>query len=121
MTKENLSEEARIALRGYYKGFEVVIEKKNSEGRIDFEGITRAVDHMIGTGFTPLPEPAIEAQKELPENEFNMGSEEAIPVCPTHNVQLIQREGKYGQFWACPTKNPDGSWCKRRPKADKTK
>lgn len=32
-------------------------------------------------------------------------------LCPEHGTQL--RPGKFGMF--CPTKNPDGSWCKYKP------
>lgn len=32
-------------------------------------------------------------------------------ICPDHGTNL--RPGKFGMF--CPTKNPDGSWCKYKP------
>lgn len=32
-------------------------------------------------------------------------------LCPEHGTPL--RPGKFGMF--CPTKNPDGSWCKYKP------
>jgi hypothetical protein len=32
-------------------------------------------------------------------------------ICPDHGTPL--RPGKFGPF--CPTKNPDGSWCKFKP------
>lgn len=34
------------------------------------------------------------------------------PTCPHHNREL--RPGKNGGYF-CPTKNPDGNWCKYRP------
>ena len=37
-----------------------------------------------------------------------------MPQCPDHPTAVL-REGKYGLF--CPTKLPDGSWCKFKVKA----
>ncbi len=37
------------------------------------------------------------------------------PICSVHNTPMREREGQYGKFWSCPTKNPDGSWCKAKP------
>ena len=33
------------------------------------------------------------------------------PLCPVHNAPMAYREGKYGPFWSCPRRLPDGSWC----------
>lgn len=50
------------------------------------------------------------------ENKEAVGeSEPAIPICPTHNKQMVQRQGQYGNFWTCPTKLEDGTWCKQKP------
>lgn len=32
--------------------------------------------------------------------------------CQEHNKAMTLRHGKYGDFWSCSTKLPDGSWCK---------
>lgn len=37
------------------------------------------------------------------------------PICGIHNKQMTLRNGQYGDFWSCSTKNPDGSWCKFKP------
>ncbi len=37
------------------------------------------------------------------------------PMCPNHNIAMALRNGQYGDFWACPTKLPDGTWCKYKP------
>ena len=34
-----------------------------------------------------------------------------IPVCPDHHTPLRFRKGRYGDFWSCPTKLSDGTWC----------
>ena len=39
------------------------------------------------------------------------------PTCPHHNREM--RPGKNGGFF-CPTKNPDGNWCKYRPGKETT-
>lgn len=27
---------------------------------------------------------------------------ESVPICPEHDLPMIQRKGPYGQFWGCP-------------------
>jgi hypothetical protein len=39
------------------------------------------------------------------------GSASVTPCCPEHTKPLKQRKGRYGDFWSCPTRQPDGSWC----------
>lgn len=33
------------------------------------------------------------------------------PHCQLHGTPMRYRQGKYGAFWSCPQRNPDGSWC----------
>jgi hypothetical protein len=33
------------------------------------------------------------------------------PRCPEHERPLAYRQGRFGAFWSCPTRRPDGSWC----------
>lgn len=35
-----------------------------------------------------------------------------VPKCPEHQTPLQFRKGRYGDFWSCPTKLSDGTWCK---------
>jgi len=35
----------------------------------------------------------------------------AAPACPIHGRPMRLRRGKYGTFWSCPTRTPDGRWC----------
>jgi hypothetical protein len=35
----------------------------------------------------------------------------AAPHCPEHDKPLAYRQGRFGAFWSCPTRRPDGSWC----------
>jgi len=38
-------------------------------------------------------------------------SDSAVPHCPEHHKPLKFRQGRFGAFWSCPTRQPDGSWC----------
>jgi hypothetical protein len=40
----------------------------------------------------------------------------SVPTCPEHGRPLVLREGKWGQFWSCPAKLADGSWCTQTAK-----
>ena len=33
------------------------------------------------------------------------------PRCEAHNKLMKFRKGRFGAFWSCPTRQPDGSWC----------
>jgi len=35
----------------------------------------------------------------------------STPRCPEHNRPMKHRKGRFGEFWSCPTRQPDGSWC----------
>jgi hypothetical protein len=39
------------------------------------------------------------------------GSVSTAPHCPEHQTPLKYRKGRFGAFWSCPTRQPDGSWC----------
>ena len=120
MSKE-IEEPVKVKIKSQREGVFVVIKARVTRGEaIPFAD--ELVEELRGRGFkftneisTPVEDKGIEAKEEVKESEL------VVPICPTHNVQLILREGQYGQFWACPTKNPDGSWCKWRPKKEKKK
>lgn len=42
-----------ITVRGYYKGFSVLITKRNATGEVELEKIIKAVDNMVDRGFKP--------------------------------------------------------------------
>lgn len=33
------------------------------------------------------------------------------PLCPVHGKPMRQRQGKFGSFWSCNQKEPNGKWC----------
>jgi hypothetical protein len=40
------------------------------------------------------------------------------PKCPMHDKPMVYREGKFGAFWSCHVRKPDGSWCRITKEAD---
>jgi hypothetical protein len=38
--------------------------------------------------------------------------EAVTPRCPRHGVPMAYRQGRRGPFWSCPTREPDGEWCR---------
>ena len=42
-----------ITVRGYYKGFSVLITKRHAGEEIKLDGIMVAIDNMVGKGFKP--------------------------------------------------------------------
>ena len=43
------------------------------------------------------------------------------PKCPMHDKPMVFREGKFGAFWTCHVRKPDGKWCQMTKEAgDKT-
>lgn len=38
----------------------------------------------------------------------------SAPICPDHG-EMKARQGKFGAFWSCGVKMPDGSWCPFKP------
>jgi hypothetical protein len=55
----------------------------------------------------------------LDTKEVEKQRENSVPVCPIHNKELVKRKGQYGEFWACPSRNEDGTWCKWKPEKEK--
>lgn len=50
-----------ITVRGYYKGFSVLITKRNATNKVELKRIIQAIDNMVEEGFKPSwkdePEP----------------------------------------------------------------
>ena len=92
----------------YYKGYRILLT-------LPFENAEAAVglmDDLSKLGFTSLP--GVEPQA-LPQPEKKEESKDnEIPICAVHNRPMVQRQGKYGNFWTCPVKER-GLWCKYRP------
>lgn len=33
------------------------------------------------------------------------------PRCPVHDRAMVLRQGRFGAFWSCPTRQFNGRWC----------
>ena len=44
--------------------------------------------------------------------ETDKQAQQAVaPRCPMHQVPMVKRQGRFGPFWSCPIRKPDGRWC----------
>ena|SRR5450759_4893927 len=34
------------------------------------------------------------------------------PLCPVHHQPMAYRQGRYGAFWSCRMRQPNGHWCR---------
>ena len=113
-----------ITVMAYYAGFQVLITRRTGEQPIisQVPGIVTLVNKLVEAGFEPVREMT---QPALPTTETKeAGKEIPVPICQIHNVSMVWREGinkdkKHYAFWACPQKNPDGSFCKYKPEKGK--
>ena len=109
-----------ITVMAYYAGFQVLITRRTGEQPIisQVPGIVSLVNKLVEAGFEPVRELA---QPTLTTTETkDTGKESLAPICQIHKVSMVWREGinkdqKHYAFWACPQKNPDGTFCKYRP------
>ena len=108
-----------ITVMAYYAGFQVLITRRTGEQPIisQVPGIVSLVNKLVEAGFEPVREMAPTA---LPNPETKeTGKESSNPICQIHHVTMVWKEGvkdnRHYAFWACPQKNPDGSFCKYRP------
>jgi transposase-like protein len=62
-------------------------------------------------------EPArLKNAREIPARAEN--SSGMAPICPMHNKPMKMRQGKYGSFWSCAVRNPNGLWCQVTKETD---
>jgi len=40
-----------------------------------------------------------------------LAAQAVAPTCPVHEKPMVSRQGRYGAFWSCPTRLPNGRWC----------
>jgi hypothetical protein len=111
-----------ITVKAIYKGYEVLITKRSDENSVISlaPGIVLLVDKLVELGFEPSR--ATYQSGSLPHPETKeTGKENPVPICGIHQTAMLWREGdnkqsgKHYAFWACPEKNPDGSFCKYKP------
>ena len=63
-----------------------------------------------------------EAAKNGTANGHSQANEShsLAPRCPEHNKPMKYRTGRFGAFWSCPTRQPDGSWCRNSQQISQT-
>lgn len=108
-----------FTIMAYFEGFQVLITRRMGEQAIlsQIPGVVALIKKLEEFGFEPA---RMNLPPTLPATETKeTGKEIVAPMCELHNVSMVQRQGSYGKFWACPVKNPDGSWCKFRPEKGK--
>ena len=110
-----------VTVMAFYEGFQILITRRTGEQPIvsQVPGIVALVQKLVEVGFEPIREAP---QSALPTTEMKeAGKETPNPICQINKVSMVWREGvnnttkKHYAFWACPKRNPDGSFCKYKP------
>ena len=91
-----------ITVRGYYKGFSVLITKRNADGKVELKKIIGAIDNMVEKGFKP--------SWNEETNGKNTAKEEDKHICAVHNVEMKERVGKNGTVFYSHAKKMDDEW-----------
>ena len=115
MNKE-IEAPVKIKIKSQKGGFDVIIKARVSGS----EAVPLAdmfIEELRSRGFETLEDKPSAVEVKDTEKE----SEPAIPICPTHYKELVKRKGQYGDFWACPSRDEDGNWCRWRPEQQKKK
>lgn len=47
----------------------------------------------------------------VPNGKHSAAEDNHAPRCPVHGTAMVRRRGRFGDFWSCPTRKPDGMWC----------
>lgn len=101
-----------ITVKGYYKGFSVMITKRNGEGIADVDKIVTAVENMISKGFKPSWNEDTNGKtlpKETPVN--TEPAKQDLPVCPIHMKLMKERTSSDGRkFYSHSQQAEDGAW-----------
>ncbi len=113
MNKE-INAPVRLKIKGSKDNFDISI-KARVDGSDAVPLADLFIEQMKARGYKSfLAKPA-----NLDTEEVEKQSEASVPVCPIHNKELVKRKGQYGDFWACPSRDKDGNWCKWKPEKEK--
>lgn len=126
----------------YFKGFHVGFTiRSNDNEMVPAVRVTKVVNTLIEKGYEPSwntqtskehlnPTPVTPQVDSKPYDssdpimDATSGQPSALPaqqICPLHNTYFVLRQGiskttnKPYSFYACPGKNPDGSFCRAKP------
>jgi hypothetical protein len=106
----------KIKIKSHKNGFDVTIKAKV----IGSEAVPLTdmmIEQLNARGFKTIGEKSTTTETV----EIETKSEQSIPICPTHHKELVKRKGEYGEFWACPSRDEKGNWCKWKPEKEKKK
>ena len=96
---------ASITVRGYYKGFSVLITKRNADGEVELDNIQKAIDNMVDKGFKP----SWAEETNGKHDPAQVKSE--LPMCPVHNKPMKERTAPNGdKFYSHAMPTDDGRW-----------
>ena len=109
MNKE-VEKPVRIKIKCFKDDFDITIKAK-VDGSEAVPLADMFIEQLKARGFKTIGESS--QRGEIKEEEKQ--NETSIPVCPIHNKELVKRKGQYGDFWACPSRDKDGNWCKWKP------
>jgi len=59
-------------------------------------------------------EPRVGKRIDTPEQ----ARQAVAPQCPMHHQPMVFRQGRFGAFWSCKVRKPDGRWCQITQDAD---
>jgi len=117
----------------YYKGFHIGVTARGENEIPSGDDLTKqakeakmAIDALQGLEFEPSwnkdtnkASQASTPVKSLPDLGID-GPQGQGGTCPVHGTALVWKTGTNAKgqyaFWACPTKNADGSYCKAATK-----
>lgn len=110
-----------ITVEAFFQGFRILITRRSDEQSIipQVPGIVTLIGKLVESGFEPS-RTIYQAGLPSPEGRES-GKEKPVPICGTHHTPMVWREGENRQtgkryaFWACPERNPDGTFCKYKP------
>ena len=112
-----------ITIKGYYKGYSVLITRRKEEMSEDeITNIVKAIDNLEAKGFRPSWNEVTNGTVKTP-----VKVDPNAPICEVHQKPMTMHPagvskatGKsYPAFWSCQEKNADGSFCKFRPATNK--
>ena len=113
MNKE-IDNPVKIKIKSRKDDFDITIKAKVDES----EAVPLAdtfIEQLKARGFKTIVDNSPMGETKEVEKQ----SEPSIPVCPIHHKELVKRKGQYGNFWACPSRDEDGNWCKWKPEKEK--
>jgi len=104
----------KIKIKSQKDGFNVVIKAKTLG--TEAVPLTEAfIQELKSRGFSQMGEMPSDTEIKEPAKAV----ESSVPICPTHQKELVRRKGQFGDFWACPSKDENGEWCRWRPEKKK--